>query len=187
MWSKGQLTFVARSRHLVAPLRGSLTFWRVCAPVRHPQMKMTSHILHLCNFCTITWSGCLMLCSKFYLFLMFGEPRALWLYFSVTMWLGHGGSYWDHIHVQLAGYHFWVEQEISVSICDLCTPYKILNVHLRRTWANKWTTLPIVINGYCISGPVIDSRPLLCREHLVNNDRVGHWVETRLFTSFMLL
>lgn len=102
MWSKGQLTFVARSRQLVAPLRGSLTFWRVCAPVRHPQMKMTSHILHLCNFCTITWSGCLMLCSKFYLFLMFGEPRALWLYFSVTMWLGHGGSYWDHIHVQLA-------------------------------------------------------------------------------------
>lgn len=119
----------------------------------------------LCQFCSVVilscqfWSVIILLCHNATLSILLCHVLCHLMTFTCTvtiLFCDYVTSSWRQLqrpHPLATGCHFWVEHTICVTSCNLCTLYKILDVHLCRTLANKQRTLPIGINNICISCP----------------------------------
>lgn len=103
--------------------------------------------------------------------------HAQWLYSSVSMWLVHGGSYWDHIHLQLAVISESNTQFVlPAAICAPCIKYSTC------TCAELWPTS----KEHCLSA--LTTFAFLARGHRFSTDVVlGGFAElSRNTTTYFL-
>lgn len=144
--------------------------------------QFQSVVILFCQFCSCNFALSIPLCHNSVLcqfcsvisYAIWWLLHAQWLHSSVTMWLVHGGSYWNHIHIQPAVISEWNTQFVlPAAICAHCIKYSTC------TCAELWptskehcllalTAFAFLVQGHWFSTDVVSGGfAELCRNTMV--------------------